>query len=426
MEKKTLGAFIALLRKEKGLTQKQLAELLNVSDKTVSHWECDETSPDISLLPILAQPLGVTVDELLQGEKKTVQPSVEHHYIPPKSEGFAARTINKIKSKMSGDITERYRYFRMLSLIGTVIAAVVIISVTVTNLISGYFLAGDMGFIPGIVALLGSLWTLAISLGFTLGARFAFYKSILPSSEADSEERKYVYRANSFCFNNIFLVFCAIPMALTGIDALDISVVLNIPLAALCLAALWLVLLAVLNKKGILCTDKKKLLGIRYFNIFALSAVIVGGSLWFFAEGIWHPRTEIITFNNTEEFVEYMETPREKPADAYIIDGVTATMLISDGIIIDENAEGYIRSEEITVKGQPLSFKWLNEAVYDYTCDSDEGIFYVITYEAKLNQKDQEILVDDGVPIVVVMFIIIDAVTCLCLYRKKVKALFEE
>ena len=69
MEKKSLGSFIAALRKEKGLTQKQLAEQLNVSDKTVSHWECDETSPDISLLSTLAETLGVTVDELLKGEK---------------------------------------------------------------------------------------------------------------------------------------------------------------------------------------------------------------------------------------------------------------------------------------------------------------------------------------------------------------------
>ncbi len=430
MENRTLGTFIAFLRKEKGLTQKQLAELLNVSDKTVSHWECDETSPDISLLPILAQTLGVTVDELLQGEKRVIQPTVEHHYIPPKNEsfsdkasGFASRTLNKIKGKMTGDVAERYRYFRILSLIGTVIACVVLLSITFTNLITGYYFSLEMAIIPGIIAFIGSLWTLAISLGFTLGARLAFYKDTLPSPEATEEEQRYIFKANAVCFNNIFLVFCAFPMSLTAIDALDISVVLNVPVAVTALAVLWLVLTVKLNKKGILRTDKKKLLGIKYLSIFALSAIIIGGSLWFFAKEIWHPKTEIITFNNTEEFVEYMETPRGKPADADIIDGVTATILISDGVIIDENTEGYIRSEEITVKGQTISFKWLNEAVFDYSCDSDEGIFYVITYEAKLNQKDQEILVDDGVPIVVVMFCVVDALVCFVCYRKKVKEL---
>ena len=64
--KLSLGAFIAQLRKEKGLTQKQLSEILGVSDKTISHWEREESAPDISILPILASTLGVTVDELLK------------------------------------------------------------------------------------------------------------------------------------------------------------------------------------------------------------------------------------------------------------------------------------------------------------------------------------------------------------------------
>ena len=77
----TLGTFIAALRKEKGLTQRELAEMLCVSDKTVSHWERDETSPDISLLPVIAETFGITVDELLKGErnhKETTEPEVKH------------------------------------------------------------------------------------------------------------------------------------------------------------------------------------------------------------------------------------------------------------------------------------------------------------------------------------------------------------
>ena len=69
MEQKTLGSFLAVLRKAKGMTQKELAERVGVSDKTVSHWERDESAPDISVLPILADIFGVTVDELLRGEK---------------------------------------------------------------------------------------------------------------------------------------------------------------------------------------------------------------------------------------------------------------------------------------------------------------------------------------------------------------------
>ena len=69
MERKTLGAFLAVLRKAQGMTQKELAERIGVSDKTISHWERDESAPDISALPILADIFGVTVDELLRGEK---------------------------------------------------------------------------------------------------------------------------------------------------------------------------------------------------------------------------------------------------------------------------------------------------------------------------------------------------------------------
>ncbi len=68
--KLTPGAFIATLRKEKGLTQRELAEILSVSDKTVSHWEREESSPDISLLPLIAEIFDITVDELLRGGRK--------------------------------------------------------------------------------------------------------------------------------------------------------------------------------------------------------------------------------------------------------------------------------------------------------------------------------------------------------------------
>lgn len=70
MERATLGQFIAALRKDAGMTQKQLAEILNVSDKTISHWERDESSPDLSMIPIIAQVFGVTCDELLGGERR--------------------------------------------------------------------------------------------------------------------------------------------------------------------------------------------------------------------------------------------------------------------------------------------------------------------------------------------------------------------
>lgn len=66
----TIGKRIATLRKEKGLRQEELAEVLGISGQAVSKWENDQTCPDISLLPPLAKILGVTVDELLSGKQE--------------------------------------------------------------------------------------------------------------------------------------------------------------------------------------------------------------------------------------------------------------------------------------------------------------------------------------------------------------------
>ena len=70
MEKKTIGKFISALRKANGMTQKELGEKLFVSDKTVSRWECDECTPELSLIPSIAEIFGITTDELLRGERK--------------------------------------------------------------------------------------------------------------------------------------------------------------------------------------------------------------------------------------------------------------------------------------------------------------------------------------------------------------------
>ena len=70
MDNEKMGAFIAELRKEKGMTQRELAAKLNITDKAVSKWERCLSLPDIALLAPLAQELGVSVGELLEGERE--------------------------------------------------------------------------------------------------------------------------------------------------------------------------------------------------------------------------------------------------------------------------------------------------------------------------------------------------------------------
>jgi len=82
MYKKMLGDTIYRLRKEKGLSQAELGEAVGVSNKAVSKWETYEANPDITLLPLLAQTLGVTTDELLTDIK------VQREDIKPKESKF--------------------------------------------------------------------------------------------------------------------------------------------------------------------------------------------------------------------------------------------------------------------------------------------------------------------------------------------------
>lgn len=65
-----IGKLIYNLRKEKELTQKQLADAMNISDKTISKWERGLGCPDVSLLPELSQILGINIEDILSGKIK--------------------------------------------------------------------------------------------------------------------------------------------------------------------------------------------------------------------------------------------------------------------------------------------------------------------------------------------------------------------
>ena len=68
MDTEKIGGLISALRKEKNMTQKQLGDLLNITDKTVSKWECGQGCPDVSLLPALSEALAVGIEQILSGE----------------------------------------------------------------------------------------------------------------------------------------------------------------------------------------------------------------------------------------------------------------------------------------------------------------------------------------------------------------------
>lgn len=84
MDKRTIGKRIARLRKERNMTQKQLADRLNVTDRAVSRWERGVGLPEVSLLAPLAAVLNITTDELLGNPPPAKEPATPA-YIPTRA-----------------------------------------------------------------------------------------------------------------------------------------------------------------------------------------------------------------------------------------------------------------------------------------------------------------------------------------------------
>jgi len=97
MDQIKIGMFIAEIRKEKGLTQKQLAEAINVSDKTISKWECGNGLPEMSNIPVLCEALEVNMNELLSGERL-----LEETYSKKAEENMMALMKETEKQKKNG------------------------------------------------------------------------------------------------------------------------------------------------------------------------------------------------------------------------------------------------------------------------------------------------------------------------------------
>lgn len=98
--KNNMGSFISEMRKARKMTQKELAQALDITDKAVSKWERGLSYPDISLLSRLADLLGVTVSELLGGEKEDSEPAVQEErveHVLLYADATAERKIRSLK-----------------------------------------------------------------------------------------------------------------------------------------------------------------------------------------------------------------------------------------------------------------------------------------------------------------------------------------
>lgn len=158
MEKKTMGSFLAALRKAKGMTQQEVANRLNVSNKTVSKWERDEGCPEIMMLPLIAELYSVTVDEILRGERIAKEEKTEIK--DTKSEKQIKYLIDRATTKFKnlsivsvvlgvagvllaytiGNMLYDFKFLWVGLLIALLLAtaSVIIIAIAVNNLLSGF------------------------------------------------------------------------------------------------------------------------------------------------------------------------------------------------------------------------------------------------------------------------------------------------
>ena len=110
LDQKKTGQFLKKLRNEKGLTQEQLAEKFNVSNRTVSRWETGSNMPDISLLVEIADFYDVDVREIIEGERKSEMMDKETREVAVKMADYA----NSEKGRL-------FKIIRIISIVGELI-----------------------------------------------------------------------------------------------------------------------------------------------------------------------------------------------------------------------------------------------------------------------------------------------------------------
>lgn len=420
--KQNLGEFIAQLRKEKGLTQRELAEHLNVTDKTVSHWERGESSPDISALPILADVFGITVDELLRAEIK------QQTYTAPQF--VAPVPIDKTPNN--------YRNYKIVNIIAASISVMSIIMGIAVKYLLVYFTYTQTA---NVFAFFVSLAGIFVSLVLTVIFNIIFRNKLNPDADNFC---KYRFRANRISsLNAYFAVFCLslIPCFMRKHGFIFTAI------------AVTLILVAefILGKTGVLSTEKafeNKLKESIYLlrkscAVLCSMLIILGGGVHFFFSAVYHPTAENIIYTSAEEFKAYMETPQEKPDDSYLVDGVSVTALMPttlppttapDGsgaptgqqspvVILPQGQESEDDIEEIyNAKGEViLTFRNLNKAVKTYAYNDDNGTFHLITYKEAIRVQKLRTFCNTTLGRLMPIYYLAVAVVALIVYKSKIK-----
>lgn len=316
METRTIGKFITTLRKASGMTQKELAEKLNVSDKTVSRWERDEGAPDLSLIPVIAEVFGVTCDELLRGERRSPAERA--------SEPEEPTPTAKAEKQRQRILSQGLSRYRTGSFIAMGISTAGLLAAMICNL---GFLRAFIGFFIGCIFYVASAVSQAI---FLNTAFLSVSDEEMAGADTDQFRRSVVQLANRSFGMTLLLLGITLPLIVFPYDAyVGLSAEswlthgLAFGIAALVLwAVIWYFLDAQLLKKGVYVLPEgketaywhnhhlKHVTAIILVLLLALTGTLQSVanarfSSWELAEGI--------QFTDYESFQEFMAQEGEDP-----------------------------------------------------------------------------------------------------------------
>lgn len=310
MERKSIGAFISALRKSNGMTQKELAEKLCVSDKAVSRWERDESAPDLYLIPVIAEIFGVTSDELLLGKRIIKNEGDEKDEPNIKSEKIIKNLAASAKTKFFNKSVICF----MISVIGFILE--LILNFAVFRMDLAFF-----------ISLAFFALSAAMAVVFSINAMQALNFDDVKNDSIEKTKRYIAGKTEKVIFVSFILTAFSMPLIIFK-DSYNIYVKLNFSswffagiifslIAAVICIISHSVVLRILIKKDILTyseeeKDKIKILDrlkIKYVKIFSVIIVIsvvlhIVLASFITVEALVKGQK----FTDPESFKEYMET----------------------------------------------------------------------------------------------------------------------
>ena len=397
MSKQSIGEFLATLRKANGYTQQEVADKLGISNRTLSGWECDNVLPDILLLPVLAELYGVTVDEILAGERRAQNELI-----------ISSNSEKKILKRKVARFS-----MQVWILLGIVIAGILLATISAYIEITKESWVGFPWWrIILFVGIVSAIVCLAILFAFWKGAElsvddtgddYGAFCIILRKKMANA-----LYAVAAACA--IAVISLAIGLFVTNTVSLTKSIVACVILGIMAIVLFvtgWLLYKHALTKWGgenvrhAIKKDRNYFWAVGFWGsiplVLSVILAIVLGCVQF------EEKTVIYENNSVEEFVKHIETLEEfgvekhfplselaktaKPGDEFDLgDGYTAVYNLFSFTIINEHIME-LKGDGANLTMVPFTF----EVPCIYLTD-DEGtiMFFNVRYWYDFNRENVE------------------------------------